>query len=617
MFSPMTKPWVIDAMAATLSPETLADLLTLRDALGAASPKGGARGALVQAFATTKGCSVQTAYRWLKDNVGWAPERKLRADAGKTRCPDETLHFIASSVNASVRNNGVSTKPICVAMNIAQANGLEVNVSASRIATLMRGKRLDVKAQATARNHQRQRSLHPNHVHQIDPSLCLVFYMGGKQYIMDAERFNKNKPTAMERIKLKVWRYVRYDHASGSLDVRYFEAAGENQASLFDFLLHTWGQCATRLSHGVPRLLLWDKGSANTSTGIKRLLDALGVNHITHATHHAWAKGGVEVGNWIVERHFESRLRDEPVTTLEQLNASAEKWVRDYNANALAHIDSRITRDDGVKNVRDDLWSLIAHTPGALVTMPERSVCAYFMRGKEETRVIRDGHITFVHPQSGKSELYKLQDYAKDFANGEKVRVAPMLLGDCVLRIELDRLGQTPLQVDLSPEREFDVYGRQLSAVVLGDEYKSAPHTAATEARKQLAQTTYGAGTSLEDAEKLRAKNARPFAHFNDGKGVVAHSNLGAGELPARLLPAAAAVATVDLSAVRAAQAVRLLTQFEAAQALKAMGLALSGELIATLKTLHPEGVPEDQLDALFGRLSVRRGLRVVNGGSV
>jgi hypothetical protein len=279
----MTKPSVIDAMAATLSPETLADLLTLRDALGASSPKGGTRGALVQTFATAKGCSVQTAYRWLKENVGWSPERKLRTDAGKTRCPDDTLHFIASSVNASVRNNGVSTKLICVAMNIAQANGLEVNVSAARMATLMRSKRLDVKAQSTARNHQRLRSLHPNHVHQIDPSLCLVFYMGGKQYIMDAETFNKNKPTAMERIKLKVWRYVRYDHASGSLDVRYFEAAGENQASLFDFLLHTWGQCATRPSHGVPRLLLWDKGSANTSTGIKRLLDALGVNHITHA----------------------------------------------------------------------------------------------------------------------------------------------------------------------------------------------------------------------------------------------------------------------------------------------------------------------------------------------
>ena len=46
-------------------------------------------------------------------------------------------------------------------------------------------------------------------------------------------------------------------------------------------------------------------------------------------------------------------------------------------------------------------------------------------------------------------------------------------------------------------------------------------------------------------------------------------------------------------------------------------GLTLNAELVATLKTLHPDGVPEDQLDALFARLSVRRGLRVVNGGSL
>ncbi|MDD5028490.1 MAG: transposase [Rhodoferax sp.] len=613
----MTKPSVIDAMAATLSPETLADLLTLRDALGAANPKGGVRGALVQTFAASKGCSVQTAYRWLKENVGWAPERKLRADAGKTRCPDETLHFIASSINASVRNTGVSTKPICVAMNIAAQNGMVVNVTAGRINTLLRAKKLDVKTQANARNHQRQRSLYPNHVHQIDPSLCLIYYMGGKQYVIREEEFNKNKPVAIERIKLKVWRYVRYDHASGCIDCRYFEAAGENQQSLFDFLLYTWGKSAKRVSHGVPKMLLWDKGSANTSAGIRRLLDALGVHHETHATHHAWVKGGVENANWIVERHFESRLRDEPVSTIEQLNASAENWVRDYNANVLLHIEASVQRDDGQRHVRDDLWNLIAHTPEALIEMPAPVVCRHFMRGKEDTRQIRDGHITYVHPQSGKSELYSLQAWAKDFANGQKVRVSPMLLGDRVLRVEIDRYGQDPLHVDVTPETEFDGFGRTMTATVLGVERKSAPHTAAMEASKIIAKTAFGADASLADAEAKRAKNARPFAHFNEGKGIVAHSHLGQTELPPRLLPEPQAIKTIDMAAVRAAQAVRTLTQFEAAQALVARGMTLNAELVATLKTQYPDGVPEDQLDALHARLTVRGGLRVVNGGAV
>ena len=601
-------------MPPALPPDTLQDLMALRQKLCAAAPKGGERGKLVHEFAHLRGCKPSTVYRWLQDHAGHATGRKRRSDAGATRLPAESLEFIATSIQQSTRANGISTKPICVAMNIAHENGMTINVGPGRVAALLRAHRLDVKTQADARNHQRLRSLHPNHVHQIDPSLCLVYYMGGRQHIMDEATFNKNKPASMDKVRLKVWRYVRYDHASSSLDVRYYEAAGENQTSLFEFLLYTWGKSASRLNHGVPKMLLWDKGSANTSTGIKRLLDALGVHHETHATHHAWAKGGVESGNRIVECHFESRLRDEPVDTVEQLNASAEAWVRDYNANAMAHIDSRVKRDDGQSYVRDDLWSLIAHHPGALVEMPERAVCAWFMRGKEETRVIRDGRITFVHPQTGKSELYSLQPWAKDFANGEKVRVSPLLLGDALLRVEIDRYAQDPLHVDVQPERAFDAYGRPLSAALLGHEYKAAPHTAAQEAAKQIAATAYGKGTSLEEAERLKAKNVRPFQHLNDGAGIVAHTHLGKGELPTRLLPAAHSANTADLAALRSQHAVATLTHFEAAKALVAKGVAMSPELLATLKNLHPDGVPETEIDALAARLMVRAGLRVVGG---
>lgn len=605
-----------EAMAAELAPDVLQEVRDLA-ARHAAAPHRGKR-ALIEAFASAKAVSVQLVYTWLRAHAGFKPERKARSDRGTTRLPTETLEFIAASVSQSVRNNGVSTKPICVAMNIAHHNGLEVNVTASRVAALMRAQRLDVKTQATARNHQRMRSLHPNHVHQIDPSLCLVYYLNGRQYAMNETDFNKNKPVSMEKVKLKVWRYTRYDHASRTIDVRYYEAAGENQASLFEFLNHTWGKQATRLSHGVPKMLLWDKGSAMTSHAIKRLLDALGVHHETHATHHAWAKGGVENANWIVERHFESRLRDEPVTTVEQLNASAEAWVRDYNANAIVHVDARVRTDSGERMVRDDLWNLIAHHPGALVAMPAREACAYFMRGKEDTRQVRDGHITFVHPQSGRSELYSLQGWAKDFANGEKVRVSPMLLGDCVLRVEIDRYGQDPLVVEVQPERAFDSYGRTESATVIGEEYKSAPHTAAQEAAKRMAQAAYGEGTSLDEAEKLRAKNTRPFAHLNDGQGVVAHSHLGKVDLPQRLVPEGQEVKTVDMQQFRVERAEVLLSHFAAGQKLLAdHKVAMSPERYALLRQWHPEGVPEAELQAVAERLTVRAGLRVVAGGGL
>ena len=42
----------------------------------------------------------------------------------------------------------------------------------------------------------------------------------------------------------------------------------------------------------------------------------------------------------------------------------------------------------------------------------------------------------------------------------------------------------------------------------------------------------------------------------------------------------------------------------------------MSPELLGTLKGLHLDGVPDDQIDALAARLTVRAGLRVVAGGS-
>lgn len=569
--------------AQSLSPDMTQALFRLRDAIVAA-PHGKCR-AMVEAFADTHDASASTVYRWLERYTGFTSGRKKRADAGTTRLPDDTLNFIAASMNESVRNNGIATKPIAVAMNIAHENGLLVNVSEGRVGALLRGRRMDVKTQARARNHQKMRSRHPNHVHQIDPSMCLIYYMGGRQHVMDERRFNKNKPIALEKVKLRVWRYVRYDHASGTIDVRYFEAAGEDQHSMFNFLLHTWGRQEGRLSYGVPEMLVWDKGSANTSTAVVRLLDALEVKHETHATHHAWVKGGVESANWIVERHFESRLKDEPVNSIEELNASAAKWVRAYNSNTITHVDCRIVRDDGQANVRDDLWNLVAHHPGVLREMPSREVCAWFLRGKEETRTIKNGEISFVHPLSGKSEIYNLQAWAKEWANGDKVKVSPMLTGECVARIEIERFGQEPLLVEVAAVRRFDDFGRDLNATLIGEERKVAPHTAAMEASKVLAQTAYGSDTSLEDAEAQRRKNIRPFAHMNDGKGITAHSHLGQEELPTRLLPAATKI-------IPSVPAVSLmLTIPEAVRAIRdRLGDAAPADLYAQLKTAFPNG---------------------------
>ena len=587
-------------MAAQLSPDLLQELFSLRDAI-AAAPHGAAT-QLVHNFANLIGKNPNTVYSWLRQHAGYAAGRKKRSDAGSTTLPEETLHFIAAAKREGMRANGKATLPTAVAMNIAHTNGIEINVSESRINALMRAHRLDQKAQAAARNHITLRSLHPNHLHQIDPSLCLIYYApGGGQRIMRDEEFYKNKPAALNKIKLKVWRYVRYDHASGTVDVRYFEAAGENQHSLFEFLLYTWGRQPDRLSHGVPSMLLWDKGSANTSFAIKNLLDALGVDHQTHATGHSWAKGGVEQGNNLVETHFESRLRFEPVDSVAQLNASAAQWVRDYNANAIQHVDCRLVRASGTPLVRDDLWQLILRTPGALVQMPERDVCKWFMTAQEQTRVVRDLRVSFAHPELGRVGSYDLRPWAEFLGNGQKVATTPMLLQDASLRISVERLGQEPLIVMVKPDTEFDDYGRPESAPVVGQEFARAPETAAEKAARSLSAVAWGEGTTVEGAEQLRAKQARPFAHLNDGKGLVAHSHLGKTDLPTRVLPKAGDVQTDVVTALKA-QVQKVQVMFTVPEAVRSikdrLGDSAPADLYSQIKGAFPGGhVPQDWAD--------------------
>jgi hypothetical protein len=65
-------------------------------------------------------------------------------------------------------------------------------------------------------------SRHPNHVWQIDASLCTLYCLGnGAKGLqgMEGQVYYKNKPGNLERIGQPVWRYVVTDHASGWLYV--------------------------------------------------------------------------------------------------------------------------------------------------------------------------------------------------------------------------------------------------------------------------------------------------------------------------------------------------------------------------------------------------------------
>jgi len=602
-----------------MPPEVLVSLVDLRDRLTAAPH--GERRTMVEAYANSTGRSTGTVYNWLRDHANYDSGRKRRSDAGSSRLSGDTLELIAAMRQEGLRQNGKQTLPLGVALNVADINGAEINVSQSQVARLLRQRRMDTVTVGASRTTGELRSEFANHVHQIDPSLCLLYYMGGRQHLMTEQKFYKNKQENYAKIKLKVWRQVRWDHFSGVLDVRYFESAGESQAMLFEFLMWTWSKQEGRLNHGVPKLLLWDKGSANTSHGIQNLLDALDVKHETHAQGHSWAKGGVENANNIVETQFESRLRFEPVESIAELNAAALSWARDWNANLIKHVDSRLVRASGTPMVRDDLWSLILRTPGALVELPSREVCQWFMAGREKERQVNNLAISFAHPELGRAARYDLRAWAEFVHNRQKLNVTPLLLRDGLLRVEIPRAGAESLVVEVQPVRDFDEAGRNMAAQMIGEGYTRMPESASEAIARRLAIAAYGDGTTVDGAETLREKNTRPFAHLNDGKGLTAHSHLGETELPARLLPVAGEVSTDAVRAAgRAVREVQLepLNHVQAATRLRALvGSSWTAEHFAWLAQRYPNGVQEDALDSIAAEINSGRpmqALRAVGG---
>lgn len=586
------------AMQTKLNPDFVQSLFGLRAQIEAC--KHGEKRELIERFAAQHAKNPSTIYGWLKSECGFEAGRKVRSDRGNTRQDPKALELIASFKREAVRGNKKAIMPTSVAMNIADANGHAVSVSASRMNALLRQEGLTQKALAAPRDTVRLLSLHPNHVHQIDPSLCVLYYINGKQEIMDEQQFNKNKLENYAKVKLKCWRYVRYDHASGAIDIRYFAQAGENQQAIFEFLQWTWGKQANRLSYGVPKRLLWDKGSANISNAVKNMLDALGVAHETHAAGHAWVKGGVEVSNNIVETHFESRLKIEPVDNIDQLNAAAELWVRDYNANKIKFVDSRIKRDDGIARSRDDLWSRIAASE--LVVMPPENICRWFFHGAAQARKVTNLQISFKHPELETTALYKLHDWAEHLTKGERVQVLPLLGRAGAVRIAIEQLGsKESLIVEVLPIANFDQYGRDADGQVIGEGYKRAPDSATVQAAKRLNESAYGV-RDLDDADKLRSKNNRPFADANDGQGMVAHSNLGKAELVLRLPRKAGEVDTPAMQqALSSAGKVErpTLSITEACTYIQGiLGEAYETSIYGELKARYPAGrVPQDVAD--------------------
>lgn len=252
----------------------------------------GQKGAIVTAACLYLSISKAELYRRL-ETVGYVSERKTRADKGKTSFTADQAAMLGGMVHIATRANGKRTMPIKLALDILQADGKAPSISAATAGRIMRQFQCHPDQLATPTAHIQQRSLHPNHVWQIDASVCVLFYLpkGGMQ-VMDEKKFYKNKPENLKKIENeRVIRYVITDHHSGSVYVEYVGGSEDSTNLTNVFLNAIQRRSHQEPLHGVPFILYLDKGSANTSGLFKNLLARLQVEMIAHAAGNPRAKG--------------------------------------------------------------------------------------------------------------------------------------------------------------------------------------------------------------------------------------------------------------------------------------------------------------------------------------
>lgn len=552
----------------------------------------GAAGDLVDEFMRHTGWSRGKVYKQLK-SIGWSSGRKPRADRGRTSQDMTALQDVSFALKNGVRENGKATMHTPNAVSLLSQNGRKITVSNSRINTLLRQRQMHLAAQRQDTPFQSMQSLHPNHVHQADPSLCLIYYLpDGTQHMMRDSEFYKNKLENIAKLKLKVWRYVLTDHYSASVVVRYYQAKGETQANLYDFLLYAWAKKEGKLIHGVPKILLWDKGSANTAGAIKNALRSLDVRPIEHKAGNPRAKGGVENANNLVECLFESRLAYEPVENVEQLNAAAEAWYNAYNANAIPHYDSRLKRklmDD--PKARYAIWQIIRREQ--LRILPDFELCRALLSGVEVERPVgKDLHISFKHPVSKQREHYDVA-HIPGIHIGARLRVSPMIYGDNeVLATFADYKGEDVTYL-LKPIEVDRFVGFAAAASVIGEEFRSRPDTVVEEVAKAGDRRAFP-DLDQQEIEKAKARGDTPFG------GLDAHSHLKHVSGPAFMDRPGERLSVPDRLHVE----IKPLTLIETKMRLRTLlGRAVSTEENTSLRTWYPEGVMEDALPEVVARL--------------
>jgi transposase InsO family protein len=546
------------------------------------------RGALVDAASQTLRCSMQTVYRQLRE-IGWSSGRKTRTDKGRISVTEELARAAAGLVKVATRANGKRTMPITVACDVLAGNGYgvvnpqtgEVNMpSPTTVARAMRIHGCHPDQLERGNPAQELRSLHPNHVWQLDASLCVLFYLPrGQVQVMDEAKFYKNKPANLARAERdRVWRLVVTDHYSGAIFFHYVLGA-EDAMSVLDTLIRAMikrGQDDPM--HGVPACLLTDKGAGNCSALVERWLKALGITHLTHMAGNPRAKGQCEQAQNLIETQFEGRLACMQIADVSQLNTAADKWRIHWNANAIhgRHGRSRnsawltITQEQlRVAPSEDMLRDLVATEPREVKVSP-RMVISHSIKGH------------------GPHD-YDLR-YLAGVTVGQTVRVVVNPYRAPAVDVIIAKADGSETVTTVEPIIR-DAGGFRTDAQVIGAGYAALPDTRTDTLLKDIQREAY-ATNSLADAAKA-AKDRKPAYQQLD---MLADTKDAPTYIPRR---------GTALGVEAAQREVAPFSHVEAAKLLRSrVGDKWNADAMAWLRQRYPEGVPQDAIDDIAARFS-------------
>lgn len=572
----------------------------------------GKRSEYLKQQAAEIGMSVATLYRKL-EAVAVKPNRKRRSDAGKSELSLDEAKLISAVLVEAMRRNGKRLMSVRQAVEMLRANGkIEaarvdeetgevLPLSENTISRALREYKLHPDQLLQPDPVSRMKSEHPNHCWQIDPSLCVLYYLPrhGKDLglrVMKEEEFYKNKPKNVVKIEQdRVWRYTGTDHASGAIIARYY-FGGETSANLCDFFIYMMQAKADTLKdpfRGVPRMVMLDPGSANTSAAFKTLCKSLDVHVQINKPGNPRAKGQVEKANDIVETTFESGLRFTEVHDIDQLNLLAERWMRYYNGTQ-KHSRHGMTRYQAWNKIKAE----------QLILPPPADYCRELaISAPKEAKVNSDLEIRFG------GRYYKVADI-KGILVGQKVLVAKNPWEENGARVAtFDGEGNEFWQA--VPEVKFDDMGFREEAAVIGAEYKAPANTDAQQHGKELDKLAMGADT-LEAAAAKRKGKAVPFGgeidpYKHQEEVLTARNTLYIEKSGTQM----------DYNKLEVAE--QILSKVEIAKALKPRVEAAGGDwkqAVQVLQRLYPDGVAASGLDAVFDRLTATGRMKLHTTGT-